>query len=102
MLTMESSQTNPPEEELGLPGLRFLQHHPHLQVQQKSPRGTLWDKETFGVRAAVLQVTHCNQPATRRPLWGSSLIRMHKYLQVAILSRGGTKGANLGEQVTPG
>lgn len=51
------------------------------------------DKETFGVRAAVLQVTHCSHQ--QAGLCGSSPVCMHKYLHAAVLSHGGTK-------VTPG
>lgn len=87
----------------GLPGLKAPAAPSTPAGTAEIPLGgTLWDKETFEVRAAALQVTHCNQPPRSRPLCGSYLRCMHKYLHVAILSHGGTKRANVGEQVTPG
>jgi len=70
MLAMESSQTNPLEEELGLPGLKAPAAPPTSAGTAEIPlEETLWDKEILGVRAAVLQVTL--QPATNKQasLW---------------------------------
>jgi len=88
MLAMESSQTNPLEEELGLPGLKAPAAPPTSAGTAEIPlEETLWDKEILGVRAAVLQVTHCNQPPTSRPLCGSYPICMHKCSHVWHLKR---------------
>lgn len=70
MLAMESSQTNPLEEELGLPELKAPAAPPTSAGTAEIPlEETLWDKEILGVRAAVLQVTL--QPATNKQasLW---------------------------------
>ena len=65
MLAMESSQTNPLEEELGLPGLKAPAAPPTSAGTAEIPlEETLWDKEILVVRAAVLQVTL--QPATNK------------------------------------